>query len=53
MLVKTIKKYFFQAIIIFILILSNKIIINFDHKNQILQSIYITIKNLNAKTQQF
>lgn len=46
------KKYIFNNIIIFFLILNIKTIINFSHRNKIIQLIYIIIKYLNIKTWQ-
>ena len=46
------KEYLSQAIIISILISSNKMLLNFSHGDQILWPVYITIGNQDAKTWQ-
>ena len=45
-------EYFPQATIIPILILSDKTVMSLSYADQILWAVYITIGNLNAKTQQ-
>lgn len=53
MVVELTKKHSPQAIIIPILILSDKIIISFSCGDQTMWIVFIIIRNLDAKTQQF